>query len=171
MTSDVIYLLKNQSVMKTGRLMIIFTIAASLVFMACDIYDDGVPAKAVRSEFRSMYPDAKDVEWDREGVNWSVSFEIGKFPDVQEYEALYDSKGRWIVTESDIHMSEVPQEIKNYLAASKEYGTLPYSDNEVELFNTPKGDIYRIELRRNGQEIDVDVSSDGTVTPARRDLF
>lgn len=157
--------------MKMSKFMMILTIAASVVVMACDIYDDGVPAKSVRSEFRSMYPDAKDVEWDREGVNWSVSFEIGKYPDVREYEALYDSKGVWIMTETEMLLSEVPDEIKNYLEASQEYGTLPHLDRDVEYYKTPTGDFYRFELRRNGQEIEVDVTSDGKVSQARRDIF
>ena len=48
--------------MKSNRIMMILTIAASMFMMACDMYDDGIPSKAVRSEFKSMYPDAKDVE-------------------------------------------------------------------------------------------------------------
>ena len=48
--------------MKSNRIMMILTIAASMFMMACDMYDDGIPSKAVRSEFKSMYPDAKDVQ-------------------------------------------------------------------------------------------------------------
>lgn len=146
-------------------------VAASLLAMSCDLYDDGIPAKAVRNEFRSMYPDARDVEWDREGKNWSVSFEIGKRPNEVDYDALYDVNGNWIMTETDVLLVDIPEKVKNFLAASAEYGSFPYADREAEFYQTPAGDFYRIELSNNGREIEVDVSTDGKITPARYDRF
>lgn len=151
--------------------MMFFVIAASVVAMSCDVYDDGIPAKSVRTEFKSMYPEARDVEWEREGKNWSVSFEIGKHPNEVDYEALFDANGGWIMTETDMLLVDVPAQIKNFLAASAEYGSLPYADRDVEYFKTPSGDFYRIELNNNGREIEVDVTVDGKVTLAAYDRF
>ena len=143
-------------------------ISASFVIMACDMYDDGIPSKSIRSEFKSMYPQARDVEWDREGQWWSVSFEIGRYPDAVEYEALYDSKGNWLMTENDVLLSAVPDNIKGFLAASPEYGSLSLDDHEVEYYQTPTGNFYRFDLRQAGRDIDVDVTEDGKVGPAKR---
>ena len=154
--------------MKKMRFMPILAIAVSMVFMACDMYDDGVPSKSVRNEFRSMYPDAKDVEWDREGSYWSVSFETGTYSNRVEHEALFESTGAWVMTETEKFLRDVPQSILDALAASPEYGSLPLDDNEVGYYETPKGNFYRFDLVSGSRDIDVDVSEDGTVSLAKR---
>ena len=57
----------------------IFAVAAiaALTLLSCEKYEDGKPAKSVRSEFAEMYPDARDVEWEAEAGYWKVSFETG----------------------------------------------------------------------------------------------
>ena len=156
--------------MKTNKFMLILTVVSSLAMMACDMYDDGIPSKTIRNEFKASFPQARDVEWDREGLNWSVSYEIGTYPDVVEYETLYDGKGKWLMTENDVRLADVPENIKLALAAS-EFGTLYLDDNEVEFYQTAKGNFYRFDLEINGRDIDVDVTENGTVTLARRDWF
>ena len=82
------YTPKNEWIMKKFRFFALFVIATSIVLMACDKYDDGIPSKSIRNEFKAMYPDAKDVEWEREGTYWSVSFETGTYPARVDHEAL-----------------------------------------------------------------------------------
>ena len=144
-----------------------FIVGASIVSMSCGLYDDGIPPKAVRSEFKAMYSGARDVEWDREGQNWSVSYEIDRV----EFEALYTSDGKWLMTEQEVSYVNVPQQIKDYLSASHEYGALRLDDNTVEYYKTPSGDFYRFELDNNGRDIEVDVTESGMVSLARRELF
>lgn len=153
--------------MKHGKLLLAVIMIASFVSMSCDIYDDGIPPKSVRSEFRSMYSGVRDVEWDREGPNWSVSYEINRV----EYESLYGPDGKWIMTEQDMSYAYVPQQIKDYLSASPEYGALRLDDNTVEYYKTPSGNFYRFELDNNGRDIEVDVTEGGVVSLARRDIF
>ena len=153
--------------MKTGKLVLALVLLISIISMSCDMYDDGIPPKAVRTQFRSMVDGARDIEWDREGQNWSVSYEIGRV----EYETLYDPNGKWLVTEKEVYLSDVPQNIKAFLAASPEYGNLPFDDNTVEYYQTPSGNFYRFELSNQGRDIKVDVTEKGVVTPARYDLF
>lgn len=150
--------------------MMILAIASSVIVMACDMYDDGVPSKTLRNQFRTTYPEARDVEWDREGLNWSVSYEIGQYPDVVEYETLYDKNGKWLMTKKELRMSDVPENIKSALSAS-EYGSYQLDDNEVEYYQTEKGNFYRFDLEKNGKDVDVDITEDGKVTLARRDWF
>ena len=153
--------------MKHGKLLLTFILAASFTSMSCDIYDDGIPPKSVREEFKAMYSGVRDVEWDREGPNWSVSYEIDRV----EYESLYSPDGKWIMTEHDMSYAHVPQQIKDYLSASPEYGTLALDDNTVEYYTTPTGNFYRFELNNNGRDLEVDVTEEGAVSLARRDLF
>ena len=60
------------------------TIAAAATIISSEKYEDGRPLKNVRSEFKSMYPDARDVEWDSEYGYWVVSFELGTRPAVKD---------------------------------------------------------------------------------------
>ena len=36
-----------------------------LTFVNCDKYEDGRPDKTIRNDFNVMYPNARDVEWDK----------------------------------------------------------------------------------------------------------
>jgi hypothetical protein len=157
--------------MKKVRFMAIFAIAASMVLMACEMYDDGIPAKSIRTEFKAMYPDAKDVEWEREGTYWSVSFETGTYSNRIDHEALFDSSGKWLMTQTEKFLLDVPRSVREALAASPEFGSLPVEDNEVEYYETPTGNFYRFDLVSGGRDIDVDVTEDGKVSLAKRVLF
>lgn len=139
----------------------------AVVAIMCEKYDDGIPAKSVRNEFKSMYADAKDVEWEREGGYWKVSFETGSYADRIDHEAWYDEAGNWIMTETDMLISSVPQAIKDYLSADPVYGGATIRDNDVEYWQKPDGNFYRFDLRYEGREVEVDVTEDGKVSLAR----
>ena len=157
--------------MKKIGLVAVFVIAVSIVSMACEIYDGGLPSKDVRKEFKLMYPDAKDIEWDREGTYWSVSFETGSFSARVDHEALFSATGKWVMTETDVFVLDVPEKIKDALAASPEYGTLQLDDDEVEYYQTPSGNFYRFDMISGGRDIKVDVTEDGVVSAAKRSWF
>lgn len=155
------------------RFLAISAMAVALfVAQSCDKYEDGKPPKEVRAEFDRMYPNAWDVEWERTGsVYWVVSFETGSRPDGTDRKAWYDEKGVWIQTVTDVLLSDVPQDIKNYLQES-EYGGAAFEDNDAEYFETQsQDDFYRFDLVMGGREIEVDVNSNGNVTPAQYGYF
>lgn len=145
------------------------TIAAAVMLLvaagACEKYEDGRPSKDVRTEFARMYPGAWDVEWEPQGGYWKVSFETGSRPNGVDNEAWYQNDGTWIRTSTDMLLVAVPQQIKDYLAAS-EYGSGQVEGNDVEYCQTPTGNFYRFDIRFGGREIEVDVTEGGEVTPA-----
>ena len=61
--------------------------------------------------------------------------------------------------------------VREALAASPEYGSLPVEDNEVECYETPTGNFYRFDLISGGADIDVDVTEDGKVSLAKSVLL
>lgn len=139
-----------------------------LMLSACEKYEDGRPEKMTRNEFSQMFPDAKDVEWEREGGCWKVSFETGKGAGRVDHEAWYGLDGSWLRTESEMGLSAVPQYIKDYLEAS-EYGSASFEDHDAEYIQTPSGNHYRFDLIHSGVKIYVDVSEDGKVILAKFD--
>lgn len=153
------------------RMMIILAVSfAALAMISCEKYEDGRPQKDVRNEFSKMYPDAFDVEWDWEGTYWDVSFRTGSRPNGTEHEAWYDKTGNWIRTKTEIMLSSVPQQIRDFLAADSDYGTAPFADNDAEYIETPSGNFYRFDLRLNGVVVEVDVNVNGEVTFAKYDF-
>lgn len=151
--------------MKKIAVMIMAAFSA-LMMVSCDKYEDGRPQKSVINEFKRMYPDAFDVEWEWQGTNWEVSFETGKRPNGIEHEAWYDTDGNWIRTETDLLLANVPQNIKDYLAADPTYGNAYNTDHDVDYIQTPDGEYYRFELLVGGVQVRVDVTPDGKVTLA-----
>lgn len=135
----------------------------AMTLVSCEKYEDGRPAKSVLNKFESMYSGAKDVEWERDGFDWKVSFETGSGSARIDHEAWYDNDGRWLKTETDLRLSVVPKEIVDFLKASEEYGSAIIDSNDVEYVETPDGDYYRFELRIGGVEIAVKVDKDGNV--------
>lgn len=145
--------------------LIITSVAVALTMFSCDKYEDGKPSKGVRNEFDRMYPDAWDIEWEDQGTYWEVSFETGSRPDGTDHKAWYDKGGNWIQTCTDVLLSAVPQEIKDYLMAS-EFGNGQFEDNDAEYFETQSGNFYRFDMRQGGREVEVDVTEDGKVSQA-----
>lgn len=139
-------------------------------FVSCDKFEDGRPANPVLSEFERMYPDAKDVEWEADMLNWKVSFELGTPPAVTEYEAWYDRDGKWLRTESDLLENALPQVVKDALAAS-EYASAVLSAGDIEYVETPEGNYYQLEVKYNGVEVKLKVTEDGDISLEGVDLF
>lgn len=144
------------------------TLAATAV-ISCDTMDNGRPQQTIKKEFKQMFPDAFDVEWEWEGRYWEVSFETGTRPNGTEHEAWFDTDGNWIRTKTEILLTAVPQQIKDYLAADPTYGSATFADNDADHIETPSGSLYRFDLRSGGSVKEVDVKSDGTVTLAGSD--
>lgn len=146
------------------RLYVVLAVAvAAIALLSCDKYEDGKPAKEVRTEFNKMYPDAKDVEWEPQRGFWVVSFETGNSPDVVEHEAWYDADGGWIRTETEVYISDLPKKVLDAIAAS-EYASAVIDRNDVVYVETPESSWYRLELFLGGVEIHVDVTDDGKVS-------
>lgn len=148
------------------KVYIIAAIAAVIGLASCEKYEDGKPGKHTRDEFSTMYPSAKDVEWDYEQGYWVVSFETGTRPNVKEHEAWYDASGIWVMTKTDVLRTALPQNIMDILAADPVYGKAPFEDYDAEFVETPAGEFYRFDILMDGRKVYVDVSADGTVTLA-----
>lgn len=146
------------------RLSIFFMVALAGVLMmaSCEPSDEVLPDKSVREEFAAKYPDAKDIEWDREGTYWKVSFDTGSGAARKEHEAWYSADGSWLWTETDLYLSEVPSEIMGYLAESI-YGDSDIDGNDAEYVETPTSNYYRFEIIYGGIELIIKVDEEGHV--------
>jgi len=98
------------------KIIIAFLSLVTLLFMGCKPSEPKhsepqveVPA-AVQSQFNSMYPDVKDVKWEKEDTRYGADFDLnGVQTEVQFFE-----DGNLFMTESEIPVTELPLKVTEY---------------------------------------------------------
>ena len=120
--------------------------------------------KATKDHFAKKYPDAKEVDWHNNLVNYEVKFRNSN----GVHRAYYHLDGTWDFTETYIESSQVPGAVTASLAKSR------YSDwklGSTSLVENNKGQkLYRLEVKKgvekmfvfydkNGKEIKTSVTS------------
>lgn len=93
--------------MKTIKIVTLLLILSGTAF-AQDINPDQVPSVILNS-FKKEFPKASDVEWERQGNQYQVEFEIGFFSD---FEAWYDATGKQIRYSEDLWKRDLPDAVK-----------------------------------------------------------
>lgn len=165
------------------RFFLVAAVAAALTAVpACQKFDDVDHMDARRQnsmvrppqqvadqmpQDRTAVPaDARDVEWDREGQYWVLSYEIGHGADETEYEVWFDADGKWVMSMNDIRFSDVPQQIKDYLEADPVCSKAVF-DRDGDYIEKASGVSYRFDAVADGVEYDVEVTADGVITVKR----
>jgi hypothetical protein len=75
-----------------------------------DINAADVPA-AVTKKFNTLYPMAKDVEWEMEDANYEAEFDVNKM----ETKVFFNAAGDVIKTKTEINSADLPEEARTYL--------------------------------------------------------
>lgn len=106
--------------MKTKMFILLAIAISSCGADAQEMKSSDVPV-AVKSAFEKLYPNVKDVDWEKENANYEAGFEINK----TETSVVFDANGKVIETESEIKTSELPQNVIDYVAKN-------YSDAKIK---------------------------------------
>jgi hypothetical protein len=118
--------------------------------------DSHVP-DVVKSSFAKMHQDATDIEWelddDEEGDYWEVEYEIKS----KEYSSLFDKNGKWIQTETEISISDLPPNAKATI--TKKFKN--FKIIEVESLEDSSGNFYVIKIKNGKKEIEVTSTLNG----------
>lgn len=72
-----------------------------------------VPAK-VKSAFAKKYPGSKVKEWEKEGADFEVEFDLNKV----ESSAVFGADGTFIELEQEIKVSELPKKVLDFCGTS-----------------------------------------------------
>lgn len=67
---------------------------------------------AVKAKFAEMFPDVKNIKWEKEKTNYEAEFEVQKV----ETSAEFDESGAWLQTETHLDADKLPDSIKDYFA-------------------------------------------------------
>lgn len=122
-------------------------------FYSCTDKDTDVP-EVVKQSFTSKFPDAEEIEWEKEEDNeWEAEFELGDI----EYTASFDNKGSWLETERYVKEVDLPHIVLEKLKAN-------YPDHKIEeiaLVENETNSYYEIDLTYGDESLEVAISEDG----------
>lgn len=120
-----------------------------------DLLPEKVPA-GIKETFNTMFPSVI-AKWERERGLYKAEFFNGMGKDVDVY---FKADGTWVRTVTDVYPSELPQVVKDYVAANY----AGWYIDDADWVETPEGNYYLLELDREGQaEIYLRITEDGEV--------
>jgi uncharacterized membrane protein YkoI len=91
-------------------------LVALLLSAGCSLQAQKDLPAAVKTAFAQKFPDADDVEWDKEkDGNWEVEFEQGD----TESTAVFSPDGKWLETETEIALEDLPEPIRAAVKGKK----------------------------------------------------
>jgi len=137
---------------RTIQLMAVFFLGIGSVF-AQDIPESQVPSVIVNN-FKKQFPKAGDIEWERQGNQYNVEFEIGFFTD---YEAWYTASGELIRYSEEIPNSKLPADIKQAIKNQFE----EYRIDDAKKFVENNVETYYVEIEKGKNEQNLVFSKDG----------
>lgn len=138
--------------MKTIKLFVIAFVAISITSYA---QKQSVPDN-VNKTFKQKFPNAQKVKWNKENeIEWEAEFKMNG----KEYSANFSVDGKWMETEHEIEKSGIPAPVQQTL--DTEFNG--YDIEEAEISETAENPVYEFKLEKDKQEMEVAISSDGTV--------
>ncbi|MDR2475591.1 MAG: PepSY-like domain-containing protein [Bacteroidales bacterium] len=117
-----------------------------------DISSSNVPA-AIIGNFNTVFPNARDIDWDYVGDVYKVDFEINNV----DYDAWYNQNGTLLVYKFDITKASLPQNIQT--AISTQFSGYRIEDAEKVVKINSTG--YWVELENQNMEEDAYFGENG----------
>lgn len=115
-----------------------------------------IPA-AVTSAFKTKFPDATKASWEKEGTSdYEVSFKLNG----KEISANFDDAGKWLETETEIKISDLPVAVKK--ALKKDFTDFKIEETS-KIENVKDGNYFEVEMENDEATFDVMFTVDGIV--------
>lgn len=118
--------------------------------------DSGVPV-VVKESFQKKYPDENASNWKKADHDyWQAQYN----KDGVEYRVNFTPGGAWVETENYLERNKLPDTIKKSLDEK-------YPDREIteieHVISAHEGNFYDINLKQEGENMQVLVKADGTI--------
>lgn len=142
--------------MKTKFFFLITWLCCTIVFISCKDDDDKFsPSSNIETEFKTRYPNAKDLVWDSEN-----GYTVAKFRQGSDYsEAWFTGNAMWIMTSTKIQFPALPQAIQDSYNGSL-YADWNIDDvTRLERIDTKM--LYIIEVDKDPYSLDLQYASNG----------
>ncbi|MBX3616828.1 PepSY domain-containing protein [Nitrosomonas sp.] len=127
---------------------------------------DQVP-KAVLEAFEKAYPNAKEVEFEKEMIEGKAAYEVEYKENGKEYEILYDSEGVVLQKEEAIDVKTLPEPVVQAITKAYPEATI----KEAEKVMAPDGTItgYEVEIKTEGKELELELDTFGKILKTEQD--
>lgn len=156
---------KIKNIMKKSLFLLIALLTvATFAFASCDKDDNHTPNATITNAFKAKYPNAGKTEWEMK-----KNYHVAEFrQNGMEVEAWFDSNGEWLMTETDIKFTNLPEAIQNsYNAGEYKNGWRVEDVDKIE--KTGMATVFIIEVEKGEQEMDLYYAEDGTLIKAVAD--
>ncbi|MDT0649358.1 PepSY-like domain-containing protein [Autumnicola edwardsiae] len=137
---------------------ILFTSLLAITISSCNMKDqiaaNQVPS-VVLNAFQKQYPEAADVEWEKQNSDFEVEFER----DNVEYTALINQQGDIFKIKHDASLEEIPETVLEKIKA--DYAD--YTIDDVEVLKDGENTYFQLELDKKLADKEIVVSEAGEV--------
>lgn len=121
-------------------LLITCFLSISLIACSNDIATKNVPSVILNS-FKSQFPTAVDVEWEKVNNLYEADFEIANV----DHTAQLNTEGKLVQLKKEITAAELPKAINDAIAANFK----GYIADDVELVKHGNQTYYQLQLEKN----------------------
>ncbi|WP_431134144.1 PepSY-like domain-containing protein [Psychroserpens mesophilus] len=140
--------------MKTLKITALALFATAMV-TAQDLDMHEVPTE-LSETFQNEYRNAMDVEWEKEGANYKVEFDVNDM----EHEIWYTNDGTKVKSEMEITKADVP----NAITKAIKHNYADYKIDSVEMTEMNGKKTYEVELEKGWfKDMDVVFDANGSV--------
>jgi putative PepSY-like beta-lactamase-inhibitor len=115
------------------------TIIAFALLATVSCAAQNVPG-AVKNAFAKSFPNTTVKKWDKEDGNYEANFT----KDGKSMSATFDTTGKWMETETDIRVNELPAAVINYVKSNYKGATIKEA---AVLSNTESKKMYEAEVK------------------------
>lgn len=123
--------------------------------------------KGVLEAFDKAYPNAKEVEFEKEMFEGKPAYEVEYKENGREYEAMYDANGILLQTEEEIEPEALPGSISQAVTNAHPKARI----KEAEKLMSPDGTVtgYEVEIKQGGKELELELDTSGKILKTERE--
>ncbi|GAB4251002.1 MAG: hypothetical protein Kow0079_04650 [Vicingaceae bacterium] len=124
------------------------------------INNNGIPENVLKT-FNQNYPEAKNVEWEMEGNNYEAVYTENNL----EKSIVYNKEGVIILTETQINITDLSENIKNYINENYPASEIEKAEKE----DSNEGVFYEVEIINDNDEVELVFDSNGNFLKVEKD--
>lgn len=123
--------------------------------------------KAVLEAFEKAYPNAEEIEFEKEMVEGKAVYEVEYKENGKEFEITYDADGVILQIEETLDVKALPEPIIQ--AISKAYPKATIEDAERVI--NPDGTVaaYEVEIKTEGKKLELELDANGKILKTEQD--
>ena len=122
---------------------------------------DDKPGFSALNTLEEKFPDARSVEWEQEDGGWEAEFTVNGV----EHSATFDKNGKWLETEKQISVDNVPATVINSIKATHANARIAAVYEESGTVGTS----YEFELVDGDHMLEVELDANGNLVKEEDD--